>query len=131
MEKDIKEILVNEAQIKDRVKEIAQIISLDYKNKSLTIISILNGSLIFLSDLIRLISHPVKIDTIKVNTYIGNSTFAGKEAEVAGTISIDIKDEHVLIVDDILDTGRTLFKIVQMVKKHKPLSIKICVLLNK
>ncbi len=131
MEKDIKEILINEAQIKDRVKDIAQEISLDYKNKTPAIISILNGSLIFLSDLIRLIPLPVKIDTMKVNTYIGNSTFAGKEAEVAGTIGIDIKGEHVLIVDDILDTGRTLSKIVQMVKEHDPLSIKICVLLDK
>ena len=131
IEKDIKEIIINESQIKNKVEELAQRLTLDYKNKNLTIISILNGSLIFLSDLIRSISQPVKIDTIKINTYIGNSTSPKNEAEIIYNVSEDIKNEHVLIVDDILDTGRTLSKVIQMIKKHSPLSIKICVLLNK
>lgn len=131
MEKDIEKVLIGESEIKDKVKEIAHEIATDYKHKKLTIIGILNGSLIFLSDLIRLIPFPVKIDTIRVNTYIGNSTFPKEKADIIDKIMLDVKDEHILIVDDILDTGRTINKIVQVIKKHNPLSIKVCTLLNK
>jgi len=131
MEKAIEKVLISESQIKDKVKETAQRITIDYEHKNLTIISILNGSLVFLSDLIRLIPFPVKIDTIRASTYTGDSTFPQKEADIINEISLDIKNEHVLIVDDILDTGRTLTKIIQMIKEHNPLSLKVCVLLNK
>jgi len=131
MEKDIEKVLISESQIKDKVKETAQRITIDYEHKNLTIVSILNGSLVFLSDLIRLIPFPVKIDTIRASTYTGDSTFPQKEADIINRISLDIKNEHVLIVDDILDTGRTLTKIIQMIKEHNPLSLKVCVLLNK
>lgn len=131
MEKAIEKVLISESQIKDKVKETAQRITIDYEHKNLTIVSILNGSLVFLSDLIRLIPFPVKIDTIRASTYTGDSTFPQKEADIINRISLDIKNEHVLIVDDILDTGRTLTKIIQMIKEHNPLSLKVCVLLNK
>lgn len=131
MEKAIEKVLISESQIKDKVKETAQRITIDYEHKNLTIVSILNGSLVFLADLIRLIPSPVKIDTIRVSTYTGDSTFPQKEADIINKISLDIKNEHVLIVDDILDTGRTLTKIIQMIKEHNPLSLKVCVLLNK
>ena len=131
MEKDIEKVLISESQIKEKVREIAQRITIDYEQKNLTIVSILNGSLIFLSDLIRFIPFPVKIDTIRVNTYTGDSTFPKKEPDVVNNIGLDIKDEHVLVVDDILDTGRTLTRIIQMIKEHNPLSLKVCVLLNK
>jgi hypoxanthine phosphoribosyltransferase len=131
MEKDIEKVLISESQIKDKVKETAQRITIDYEHRNLTIVSILNGSLIFLSDLIRLIPFPVKIDTIRVNTYRGASTFPKKEADIVNKIGLDLKNEHILIVDDILDTGRTLTKIIKMIKRHKPLSLKVCVLLNK
>ena len=131
MEKAIEKVLISESQIKDKVKETAQRITIDYEHKNLTIVSILNGSLVFLADLIRLIPFPVKIDTIRASTYTGDSTFPQKEADIINRISLDIKNEHVLIVDDILDTGRTLTKIIQMIKEHNPLSLKVCVLLNK
>jgi len=131
MEEAIEKVLISESQIKEKVKETAQRITIDYEHKNLTIVSILNGSLVFLSDLIRLIPFPVKIDTIRVSTYTGDSTFPRKEADIINKISLDIKNEHVLIVDDILDTGRTLTKIIQMIKAHNPLSLKVCVLLNK
>jgi hypoxanthine phosphoribosyltransferase len=131
MEKAIEKVLISESQIKDKVKETAQRITIDYEHKNLTIVSILNGSLVFLSDLIRLIPFPVKIDTIRVNTYTGDSTFPKKEVDIINRISLDIKNEHVLIVDDILDTGRTLTKIIQMIKEHNPLSLKVCVFLSK
>ncbi len=131
MGKDIEKVIISEAEIKDHINELAKKLIVDYKHKKLTIIGILNGSLIFLSDLIRLLPFSVKIDTIRVNAYVGNSTFPQKEAEIINDMKLDIQDEHVLIVDDILDTGKTLAKIIQMIKRHNPLSIRLCVLLNK
>jgi hypoxanthine phosphoribosyltransferase len=131
MKKDIGEVLITEAEIKHKVSEMAQRLTVDYEHKGLSIIGVLNGSLIFLSDLIRHIPFPVKIDTIRANTYIGATNFPTAETDIIDNISLKIKDEHVLIVDDILDTGKTLSRIVQVIKGHNPLSIKICVFLNK
>ncbi len=131
MKKDIGEVLITEAEIKHKVSEMAQRIAVEYEHKGLTIIGILNGSLIFLSDLIRHIPFPVKIDTIRAYNYIGASTISKAETHIINNIYLNIKDEHVLIVDDILDTGKTLSRIIQVIRGHKPLSIKICVLLNK
>ncbi|MFV1974502.1 MAG: hypoxanthine phosphoribosyltransferase [Candidatus Scalindua sp.] len=131
MKDDIEEVLISETEIKKRVSELAQKLAVDYKHKKLTIIGVLNGSLIFLSDLIRQIPFPVKIDTIRANTYAGASTFPKAETKIIHNININIRDEHVLIVDDILDTGKTLSEIIRMISKHSPLSIKVCVLLNK
>lgn len=131
MKNDIGEILISETEIKNKVGSLAQKLALDYKHNNLTIIGVLNGSLVFLSDLIRHIPLPVKIDTIRANTYAGASTFPKAETEIIYNISLNVKDEHVLIVDDILDTGKTLSEIVRMVTKYDPLSIKVCVLLNK
>ncbi len=131
MKNDIGEVLITETEIKNRVSELAQKLAVDYKHKNLTIIGVLNGSLVFLSDLIRQIPFPVKIDTIRANTYVGTSTFPKAETEIIHNINTNVKDEHVLIVDDILDTGKTLSEIVRMITKQDPLSIKVCVLLNK
>ncbi len=131
MKNDIREVLFSTVEIKNRVSGLAQKLADDYVHKNLTIIGILNGSLIFLSDLIREIPFAVKIDTIKASTYVGASTFPKGKTEIIHSININVKDEHVLIVDDILDTGKTLSEIVQMITKYSPLSIKVCVLLNK
>jgi hypoxanthine phosphoribosyltransferase len=131
MNNGIGKVLITEAEIKHKVSELAQRLTADYEHKGLTIIGVLNGSLIFLSDLIRHIPFPVKIDTVRANTYIGTSTSSKAETDIINNISLNIKDEHVLIVDDILDTGKTLSRIVQVIKGHNPQSLKVCVLLNK
>lgn len=123
--------MFSEAEIKNRVSALAQKLTVDYKHKNLTIIGVLNGSLVFLSDLIRQIPFPVKIDTIRANTYVGASTSSKAETEIIHNIDINVKDEHVLIVDDILDTGKTLSRIIRMITKQSPLSMKVCVLLSK
>lgn len=131
MKNDIEEVLISEKQIKKSVNTLAQKLVKDYKHKNLTIIGVLNGSLVFLSDLIRQIPFPVKLDTIRASTYEGASTFPETETEIVHNISIDIKNEHILIVDDILDTGRTLSEIFRLISRQDPLSVKVCVLLNK
>ncbi len=131
MDKEIEKVLFQEVEIRDRIEELAKTISVDYEHKKLTIIGILNGSLIFLSDLIRHIPFTVKIDTLRLNTYVGGATYPTGEGDTLDHINLNLRDEHVLIVDDILDTGKTLAKIRELIKKQNPLSIKICVLLNK
>ena len=131
MENDIEEVLFSESQIKNRISAFAQKLAIDYKHKNLTVIGVLNGSLVFLSALIRHMPLPVKLDTIRANTYVGTSTTAAAETEIVNNINVNVKDEHVLIVDDILDTGKTLSGIIQKLSEYNPLSIKVCVLLNK
>jgi hypoxanthine phosphoribosyltransferase len=131
MKNGIGDVLITEAEIKHKVSELAKKLAVDYEHKGLTIIGILNGSLIFLSDLIRHIPFPVRIDTLRANAYVGNSTFPKGEVDIINNISLNINGEHVLIVDDILDTGKTLSRIVEVIKRHNPLSVKVCVLLNK
>ncbi|MCP4253433.1 MAG: hypoxanthine phosphoribosyltransferase [Candidatus Scalindua sp.] len=131
MKNDIGEVLFSEVEIKNRVSAIAQKLTVDYKHKNLTVIGVLNGSLVFLSDLIRQMPLPVKLDTIRANTYVGASTTAAAETEIIHNISVNVKDEHVLVVDDILDTGKTLSEIIRILSGYNPLSIKVCVLLNK
>ncbi len=131
MKNDIGKVLITETEIKKKVYELAQKLAVDYEYKNLTIIGVLNGSLVFLSDLIRLIPFPVKIDTIRAKAYVGASISPKAEVDIVDSISIDVENEHVLILDDILDTGKTLSRIVGIVKEYNPLSLKVCVLLNK
>ena len=131
MKNDIEEVLFSETEIKNRVSAIAQKLAVDYKHKNLAVIGVLNGGLVFLSDLIRQMPLPVKLDTIRANTYVGTSTTAAAETEIVNNINVNVKDEHVLIVDDILDTGKTLSEILLILSEYSPLSIKVCVLLNK
>jgi len=131
MKNDIEEVLFSEDEIKNRVSAIAQKLTVDYKHKNLTVIGVLNGSLVFMSDLIRQMPLPVKIDTVKANTYSGASTTSAAKTEIIHNIDVNVKEEHVLIVDDILDTGKTLSEIIRMLTEYNPLSIKVCILLNK
>ncbi|GJQ58662.1 MAG: hypoxanthine phosphoribosyltransferase [Candidatus Scalindua sp. AMX11] len=131
MEAEIEKVILSEAAIKERVQNIAKRIVVDYEGKKLTVIGVLNGGLIFLADLIRHIPFTVKIDTVRVNTYLGDATYPKREADIVDNIRLKVKGEHVIVVDDILDTGKTLAKTLQMIKEQNPLSIKICVLLNK
>lgn len=131
MEKDIEKVVIHEVEIRERVQELAKRITADYEDRKLTIIGILNGGLIFLSDLIRLIPFTIKIDTLRVNTYVGDATYPKRGGETIDNLRHNIRGEHVLVVDDILDTGKTLAKILPMIKRKDPLSLKVCVLLNK
>lgn len=121
--------LINEKDIAIRIGELAKQISEDYKDKELTVICILKGATIFTCDLIRKISVPVYLDFMIVSSYA--------DMESTGSVKI-IKDldhtifgKDVLIIDDIIDTGRTLQHLVNTLKVRKPNSIKLCTLLDK
>lgn len=129
MNRDIKEILLSEEQISKKVKEIGAKISEDYKGKELLIVVILKGSVIFASDLLRAITIPVNIDFIAVSSY-GNGTTSG-EVKIIKDLSVSIKGKNVLIIEDILDSGKTLSNLMEVLTTRNPESLEICTLLNK
>lgn len=126
---DIKEILLSEKQINEKVKELGAKISQDYKDKDLFVVVILKGSVIFAADLLREISIPVTIDFISVSSY-GSGTTSG-QVKIIKDLSCSIEGKNVLIIEDILDSGNTLFNLTKMLGERNPESIEICTLLNK
>jgi hypoxanthine phosphoribosyltransferase len=124
-----KNILINENELQEMIKEIALKISLDYRDKHIVMIGILKGATMFMMDLCRSIIVPLVYDFISVSSYEGmNSTGI---VNITKDITENIKDKHVIIVDDIYDTGLTLNYVSMHLLSLKPASIKICVLLNK
>lgn len=126
---DLERVLFDEATILRRLDEIAARISADYERCELTVIAVLNGSLIFMADLLRRIPLPLKLDCVSVASYHGG-TNAG-DVVFRQVALPDVAGRHILILDDILDSGATLAAIGEKLRGEKPLSVKICVLLRK
>ena len=130
MQGDLERVLFDEPAIKRRLDEIAAQISHDYCDCELTVIAVLNGSLIFMADLLRRIPLPLKLDCLSVASYHGKVQTSGEV--IFKQIALpDVVDRHVLILDDILDSGRTLAAIRERLETGKPRSIRVCVLLSK
>lgn len=123
-------MLFDEPTIHRRLDEIAAKISEDYRNRELTVIAVLNGSLVFMADLMRRIPLPLRLDCLSVSSYHGKTETTGEV--ILNQVALpDVKDRHVLILDDILDSGHTLAAIREKLKTASPRSIKVCVLLSK
>jgi hypoxanthine phosphoribosyltransferase len=130
MQADLKRVLFNELAIQRRLDEMAAQISEDYRDRELTVIAILNGSLMFMADLLRRIPLPLKLDCLSVASYHGKAQPSGEV--IFNQIALpDVRDRHVLLLDDILDSGGTLSAIRERLETVKPRSIRICVLLQK
>ena len=129
--KDCK-VFLSEKEIKERVAELGKQISEDYRgsDKNLLVISILKGSVIFLSDLIRNIDVDLSIDFMVISSY-GRSTSSKGNVKIIKDLDINISNYDLLIVEDILDSGYTLSKLLEILKVRKPRSLKICTLLDK
>jgi hypoxanthine phosphoribosyltransferase len=130
MNYDISEILFSEQAIKDRIAELAKQISDDYRDKNPVIISILKGGFIFMSDLVRKIALPVELDFLAISSY-GSGTSSSGVVKIKKDIDTDITGRDVIIVEDIVDSGLSLQYIRDYISKHKPVSISVCVLLDK
>lgn len=130
VERDIGEILLSEEEIRARVAELGREISRDYEDKDLVAVCILRGCFIFFSDLMRQISIPVAIEFMSVSSYGGGSESSGS-VKINYDMQNDIAGKHVLIVEDIIDSGNTLAHLAEMLKSRRPASIEICALLNK
>lgn len=130
MDEDIKEILLTEKDIKEIVERLGNAISKDYQDKNLLVVCILKGSAIFTADLIRAIRIPCTIDFMLVSSY-SSSTQSSGTVKIIKDLDYSLAEFDILIVEDILDTGRTLSALVDILKMRNPRSIKICTLLDK
>lgn len=130
MAKDLSSILFNEEQIESRVRELGEVISRDYSGKNPVVIGILKGSLIFMADLIRRLTIPLSIDYVAVSSY-GRSTDSSGVVRIVKDLDEPIEGRHVLVVEDIVDTGLTLRYLLDNLQSRGPLSIAVCVFLDK
>ncbi|MGI6552016.1 MAG: hypoxanthine phosphoribosyltransferase [Clostridia bacterium] len=130
MHKDIERILITEEELEQKVQEMGEQISKDYVGKDLLLVGILKGAVVFLSDLMRKISIPLHLDFMAVSSY-GQATESSGAVMILKDLETNISEKHVLIVEDIVDTGLTLKYIVENLKSRNPLSLKVCTLLDK
>ena len=130
MTEDIKEVLLTEEQILNRVKELGKAISEDYKGKDLIVVGILKGSVIFASELIKNITIPCEIDFMAVSSY-GSSTETSGIVRILKDLDYGIEDKDIIIVEDIIDSGVTLNYLLKYLKARKANSIEIVTLLTK
>lgn len=130
MNQDIAEILLSEEEIKQRVLELGKQISEDYRGKDVVIVGVLRGAFIFLADLVRAIDMPVAIDFISVSSY-GTGTSSTGVVRFLKDLDEEVSGRHVLLVEDIIDSGITLNYLMENMKTRKPLSVRICTLLSK
>jgi hypoxanthine phosphoribosyltransferase len=130
MQEDLERILFHETTILSRLDQLAAQISQSYQDRELTVVAVLNGSLMFMADLLRRIPLPLKLDCLSVASYHGRAETSGEV--VFKQIALpDVMDRHVLILDDILDSGHTLAAIREKLESAHPKSIGVCVLLSK
>ena len=127
--RDIKCILIPAPRIQRRVGELAQAISVDYRGKEFVIVALLNGTVMFLADLMRRLEFPLQLDLMGVSSYRGGT--ASGQLEFTRPLKLSVRDRHVLLVDDILDTGKTLRAVTTELSALGAASVKTCVLLDK
>ena len=130
MNKDIKKILIEENELKSKVAEIAAKITEDYKGKDLLIVCVLKGAVVFASDLIRKIDLPLDIDFMAISSYGANTKSSGV-VRILKDLNTGIEDRHVLIVEDIIDSGLTLAYLADNLRSRQPASVEICTILDK
>lgn len=130
LEKDIQEVLFSEEQLDRRVREIAAQIEKDYEGKEIMLISVLRGSFIFMADLSRRIDLPCTLDFMSVSSY-GKGTSSSGQVQITKDLSSDISGQHIIVVEDILDSGNTLSYLLKLLEQRNPASIRLCTLLDK
>ncbi|MEO0123449.1 MAG: hypoxanthine phosphoribosyltransferase [candidate division WOR-3 bacterium] len=122
-------ILIKEEDIRKRIKEIGLEINNDYKNKNPILIGVLKGAFVFLADLLRELNIPVEIDFLGISSYTG--TKSSGVVRITQDLSLNIEDRDIILIEDIVDSGRTLDYIINNLRTRKPRSIAVCTLLNK
>jgi hypoxanthine phosphoribosyltransferase len=131
LERDIAEVLITSEQIQAKVAELGARISADYREREVTLVSVLKGSLPFMADLMRNIRVPLTIDLMEVSSYGGASTETTGLVRILKDLSSPIEGREVLIVEDIIDTGLTLNYLIRYLNGKNPSSLRICTLLDK
>ena len=130
MEKNIKEILLSQEQIEAKVEELAKSLTAEYADKNPIFVGVLKGVVIFFADMIRKMNYPCEIDFMCISSYGAGAESTGN-IQVKKDISADIKGRHVVILEDIYDTGNSLTFVRDYLLSKEPASLKICTLLDK
>lgn len=130
LDDDIAEILVDEAAIQQRVRELGATISREYAGKDLLLVSVLKGSIIFMADLVRAISIPHEIDFMATSSY-GSSTASSGVVRILKDLNSSIEGRNIVVVEDIIDSGHTLNYLVHLLRDRRPGSLRIMTLLDK
>jgi hypoxanthine phosphoribosyltransferase len=129
VQKDIAKILITEEEIRRRVKELGEEISRDYQGKNPVLVTVLRGGIMFLCDLIREISIPVTLDFLSISSYSGQTQTG--IVRILKDLDESIENKHVILIEDIIDTGLTLNYILRALKARRPAEVRVCALLDK
>jgi len=130
MLQDVAEVLISEERLQERVQELGRKLSMDYANAAPALICVLKGGYLFLADLTRALSVRHSVDFMAISSY-GNSTASSGVVRILKDLDADINDKDVLVVEDIIDTGRTLSYLMENLRSRGPRSVRICTLLSK
>lgn len=122
--------LLTEEEISQKVKELAEYINRDYPDGELLVVGILKGCFVFVSDLVRKLNADVKVHFIQVSSY-GDGTVSSGKIQIKKDLDVDIAGKHVLLAEDIIDSGNTLSQLIPLLKERRPASVKVCTLLSK
>ena len=126
----IKRVILSEEEIQSKIRETGKIISERYNGKPLLLVSILKGAFVFLADLCRSVTIPCEIGFMRVSSYYEGTSSSGN-INIVMDLDQDVSNYHVVIVEDIIDTGRTLYDIINRIKARNPLSLEVVTLLDK
>jgi hypoxanthine phosphoribosyltransferase len=127
--RELARVLITQAQLAQRVRQLTREIQRDYTGRDLVIVSLLSGTVMFLADLIRQLNLPLRLDFMGVSSYSGGTE--SRELVFTKELRLDVRGRDVLLVDDILDTGRTLTAVLKKLRALRPRRIRTCVLLDK
>jgi len=127
---DIQEVLYSEEQIQAKVAELGKMISADYEGKTPLVICILKGAFIFMSDLVKKVTVPLELDFMAVSSY-GNSTKSSGVVKILKDLDVPVEGRHVIIVEDIIDSGLTLSYLIDVLERRNALSIAVVALFDK
>ncbi len=127
---DVARVLISEQELKARVAELGRLIAADYGDRNPLVVSVLKGAVVFVADLIRAVQIPLGIDFIATSSY-GNGDTSSGVVRILMDLGSSIRGRHILVVEDIVDTGRTLSYLMSMLETREPASLRLCVLLDK
>lgn len=130
LHQDVERVLFTEDKLKERTRELGEQITADYAGESLVVVGILRGASIFMSDLVRTINLPLEMDFMSVSSY-GDGMASSGRVRIVQDISLDIRDKHVLVVEDVLDTGLTLHNLIGRFGVLEPKSVSVVALMRK
>lgn len=129
MHEDILKVLLSEQELHERIAQLGETLSKEYAGKNPLFVGILKGVVVFFADMIRAVDIPCEIDFMAVSSYSGTESTGS--LKIKKDLGVDIRGRHVVILEDILDTGLTLSRTVELLKSREPASLKICTLLDK